>query len=117
LTADGVDDGYLHLTEIVRHHTAPVVILSACSAVPGPVLGPEGPIGLARAFLAAGSRSVIGTEWPVGPSAAVFAAHLHRYLAAGRSPTEAVRMAKLDLLADPATASPFHWGTWVVVGG
>lgn len=117
LTADGTDDGYLHLTEIVRRRAAPLVILSACSAVPGPVLGPEGPIGLARAFLAAGSRSVIGTEWPVGPSAATFATHLHRYLAAGRSPVEAVRMAKLDLLADPATSSPFHWGAWVVFGG
>ncbi len=117
LAPDRVDDGYLHLTEIVRQRAAPLVILSACSAVPGPVLGPEGPIGLARAFLAAGSRSVIGTEWPVGPSAAIFSAHLHRYLADGRPPVDAVRMAKLDLLADPATSSPFHWGTWVVFGG
>lgn len=117
LARDSTDDGFLHIAELAGHRMAPLVILSACSSVPGPVLGPEGPIGLARGFLAAGSRSVIGTQWPVGPSAAAFTTRLHRYLAGGIDPARAARLAKLDLLGDPATANPFHWGTWMVFGG
>lgn len=54
---------------------------------------------LATGVLAAGAKHVIGTRWPVADGcAAVLAFHLHRHLADGFPPAQALRAAQLDLL-------------------
>jgi hypothetical protein len=54
---------------------------------------------LATGLLAAGAKHVIGTRWPVADGcAAVLAFHLHRHLADGFPPAQALRAAQLDLL-------------------
>jgi CHAT domain-containing protein len=68
--ASPADDGRLTAAEI--HHlslAADLVFLSACRTASGRVSG-DGVVGLTRAFLAAGSRSVVATLWDVSDDVA-----------------------------------------------
>jgi CHAT domain-containing protein len=61
----GGDDGRLLADEIYDLRLdADVVVLSACRTALGPIEG-DGVIGLTRAFLSAGARSVVATQWDV----------------------------------------------------
>lgn len=116
LAADSANDGYLHLSEVAaRRVSARLVVLSACETLSGTLYNGEGLMGLARAFLAGGSRAVVATHWPVGSWAADLMAVFYRRLAAGDEPAAALRAAKLTLLENPATADPFFWAGFVLV--
>lgn len=76
----------------------PVIVIAGCQT--GQTGGGRGTVRtIASAFLAAGSRAVIGTLWDVGDEeAAALAVPLHRELAAGVPPKEALRNTQLRLL-------------------
>ena len=118
LAPDSARDGYLHLDEIPRYTPAGgVVILSACETLAGRFYIGEGLMGLARGFLAAGARSVVATQWPVGAATAGLMGRFHRELAAGQAPGTALRAAKLSFRRDPAVAHPFYWAGYVLMEG
>jgi CHAT domain-containing protein len=118
LVADSVEDGYLNLSEIAAARIgARLVVLSACETDAGPIYNGEGVMGLARAFLVSGAHSVIGTQWPVGPTMADLMGEFYRQLAAGESPSPALRAAKLALRSKRETAHPFYWAAAVLVAG
>ncbi len=65
LHRSGDNDGRLLADEIYDLRLdADLVVLSACRTALGPVEG-DGVIGFARAFLSAGARSVVATQWDV----------------------------------------------------
>ncbi len=118
LAADTANDGYLHLNEIATSRLAArLVVLSACETALGRLYEGEGPMGLARAFLASGARNVVATRWPVGAPAADLMAVFYRRLAAGASPASALREAMLALRRNPATANPFFWAGFLLIEG
>jgi CHAT domain-containing protein len=118
LAADSTNDGYLHFTEIAESGpAADLVILSACESTGGKVFRGEGAMSLARAFLESGSRAVVASLWPVGPSAAEFMREFHRGLATGSSPRAALAAAQRAMRKDPETANPFHWAGFVLIEG
>jgi CHAT domain-containing protein len=90
--ANTVDTRALGALKLVR---APVVVLAACSTASGPLFRGEGPLSLARPFLAAGARAVVATMWDIddAASAAVFIA-LHRALASGATAARALQAAQ-----------------------
>jgi len=118
--ADG-HDGWLHAFEVEElplHVTR--VVLSACESA-GPALSGEGLLGLARAFLIAGARSVLATTWTVDDEAsATFMAGYYAALLAGREPLAALREAQLGMRAAGregiSYAHPFFWAGYVHVG-
>ena len=123
--APGVaDDGELEVHEVFGLHlAADLVVLSACqtglaSGALGDVPAGDDWIGLARAFLSAGAGRVIATLWPVQDqaSAALMERFYQRY-ALDPDPGRALAAAQRALLADPATASPYYWAGFEVVGG
>lgn len=82
-------------------HGARLVILGGCATAAGPRDPFEGSMGLARAFLGAGARTVIATLWPVvdGDVSAILP-RIHRHLAAGERPAAAFREALLEGIPD-----------------
>lgn len=95
----------------------PLVVLAGCSSGQGRVLAGEGVQGLAHAFLIAGARAVIATLWPVDDDqSAVFLTRFYEHLAGGKTVGSALAATRAELRADPATAHPFAWAGYVVLG-
>lgn len=93
----------------------PLVVLSTCWSASGARVDAEGQLGIARSFLAGGTRSVIVTQWPVEDRAAArAAAQLHDALRAGVSPARAAARAREALRAQGA--SPAEWAALRAVG-
>ncbi len=116
LAAGGDDDGRLEARELMGLDLrGRVVVLSACRSADGPVVGGEGPMGLARALFQGGARTVVGTRWPLpDDSAAAFFDAFYAELAKGRTVSGAVgaaRAARRD-----AGDTPEVWAGVVVLG-
>jgi CHAT domain-containing protein len=96
---------------------ADFVVLSACETGLGQEVPGEGIVGLARAFLHAGSRAVVVSSWPVSDaSTAVLMDEMYRHGAAGVSLAEALRRARGGLRVESSTQHPFFWAPFVVYG-
>lgn len=99
---------------------ASLVALSACETNAGQFAEGEGVLSLARAFAYAGARSLVAGYWSVNDrsTANLFAA-FYRHLKSGLTKSEALRQAKLDMLAEPgadARKMPYHWAAFTLSG-
>ena len=76
----------------------------------------EGLVGFAWAFLRAGARHVVAGLWDVNDqSTAALMDVLYRELAAGKAPAEALRAAKLSLIATSGNLrKPYYWAPFQV---
>ncbi|HEY5814882.1 MAG TPA: CHAT domain-containing protein [Solirubrobacterales bacterium] len=96
---------------------AEIVILSACETGLGKLVKGEGMVGLSRAFLGGGARSLCVSLWKVPDrSTPKLMTHLYQELLAGHNRCEALRGAQLQMLEDPVFAHPFHWASFVMTG-
>jgi CHAT domain-containing protein len=120
----GEEDGVLTSDEIAALDLSGMewAVLSACGTGLGELAGPEGVLGLRRAFLAAGARTVFTSLWSVRDQPTrewMEALYRHRF-AEGAGTAEAARLAALDLLrsrrARKATTHPFEWAAFLAVG-
>ncbi len=115
------DDGLLTASEIARLRlNSDWVILSACNtAAPDGTLAAEGLSGLARAFIFAGSRSLLVSHWPVDSrAAALLTTRMLQELRKqpGIPKDEALRRAMLALMANKAYGHPLFWAPFVMIG-
>jgi CHAT domain-containing protein/tetratricopeptide (TPR) repeat protein len=114
------EDGVLQVMEIMRLKlNADVVTLSACRTGMGRIIGGEGVLGLTRAFLYAGSRSVVASLWNVNDTAtAELMKSFYANLKKGEPKDEALRQAKLSLLRGKQARwrHPYYWAPFVLVG-
>ncbi|MEZ4966061.1 MAG: CHAT domain-containing tetratricopeptide repeat protein [Saprospiraceae bacterium] len=99
---------------------ASLVLLSACETGAGEFAEGEGVLSLARAFAYAGAQSLIASHWSVNDrsTAELFAA-FYRQLEQGAGKSEALRQAKLHMLAQPgpdARKAPFYWAAFAFSG-
>jgi len=118
------NDGLLHAREIIDLNLdADLAVLSACETGNGRISPGEGVIGMSWAFLVAGARSVVVSQWRVN---SVSTTHLMKnfYQAMarqtdlnGRNKSEAIREASLSLLKDRRYRHPFYWAGFVLVSG
>jgi CHAT domain-containing protein len=113
----GEEDGFLQVSEIYGlRMDADLVVLSACQTARGILQRGEGVFGLSRIFFHAGARAVLSTLWPVSDKpSAVFMKKFYRYLVEGLSKSEAVRLAKLDMIRSKY-AHPAYWAAYVLNG-
>jgi CHAT domain-containing protein len=112
-------DGLLEASEIaLLRLDADLVVLSACNTAGGDGgFGGEALSGLARAFFQAGARSLLVSHWQVDSVATTrLMTALFGHRAVGDTP-EALRRAQLAMLAEPATAHPYFWAAFTLVGG
>jgi CHAT domain-containing protein/Tfp pilus assembly protein PilF len=116
LLADGVvGSGEIAALTLPLH---PLVVLAACGTFRGDAAHVAGMSSLARSFLIAGARGVVGTLWEVDDdvSATLFS-RFHEHLHTGARPAEALRAAQLEMLhaADGRQQHPASWAPVVLV--
>jgi len=111
-------NGYLRLGDIYKLKlSADLVVLSACDSSRGKDLKSEGTIGLPRAFLFAGSRSVLASLWKVDDDAAVaFMKSFYEGIKKGEVPSSALRGAQLEMSQGKQWSQPFYWAAFVLQG-
>ena len=100
--------------------TAELVVLSACQTGLGDLKEAEGTVGLQRAFLAKGARSVLVSLWSVSAAATdlLMKRFYTHWLDDPRHPTkaEALRLAQEDVRATPGYQHPRFWAAFQLVG-
>ena len=112
----GKDDGRLTVAEASSLDLGGrIVSLAACRTAGGAFLEGEGVQSLARGFLAAGARAVVGSLWPLrDDEAAEFFDAYYRRLGQGAAAAEAFTYAQRERIAAGAPAAA--WAGLVLVG-
>ena len=110
----------LHAYEIYsRKISSTLVLLSACNTGMGKVNSGEGVFSIARAYLLAGVKNVIYTQWSIADqSSAELMDRFYYYLSQGMPTDVALQKAKVDFIlkGDPVKAFPFYWAAYVIEG-
>ena len=113
------DSFKLYARDIIQHRLhADLVTISACYGSGEREYSGEGLVGLAWAFLRAGSRDVIAALWEVtDASTDQLMDRFYEELTNGAAPEVALRRAKLALLRGTAFHDPFYWAPFQLYEG
>jgi len=127
LAPDGRHDGLLTMAELLDdpalHLSAELVVLSACQTGLGQLQQAEGTVGLQRALLARGARTVLVSLWSVDDAATRLL--MQRFYSnwlgldgAPAAPTkaEALRRAQAEVRRTRSYAHPRYWSAFQLVG-
>jgi CHAT domain-containing protein len=124
LAPDRDHDGRLEVHEVFGLTlVADLVVLAACQTALGSGALTDVPagddwVGLSRAFLTAGARSVMASLWAVEDRAtATLMQRFYQRYAPGVDPAGTLAGAQRAMLASPATAHPYYWAGFEVIGG
>lgn len=118
LMAGGGEENQLGIDEIAGLTLqSGLAVLSACETALGEQVPGAALITLAAAFSQAGSQSILASLWKVHDAATRdFMVAFHRSLpTAGR--VGALQQAQWALIQRPATAHPFYWAPFILIGG
>ena len=119
---DGIarmEDYLLRMEDIAKVGIrAKLVVLSCCNTGRGKVLTAEGVVGISRAFLGSGARSVLMTLWPVDDAATktfmnVFYRSLMRH---NKSASEALHLSAEKLRKSSLYNHFRHWAAFALLG-
>ena len=115
------NDGLLEAREIMNLRlNADLAVLSACETARGRIGAGEGVVGMSWAFVAAGCRATVVSQWKVGSaSTSELMIGFYRRLAHRQprlSKAGALRLAALEMMKDPLYRHPFHWAAFILVG-
>ncbi len=116
--ASAGDDGLLEVPEIVRLGLrSDLAVLSACDTAVGTVQGQEGVANLSRAFLLAGSRSVVSTLWAIDDAfSATLMTTFYNSLSNGVAPSEALAAAQQYVVRRFQETAPWYWAGYMIEG-
>jgi CHAT domain-containing protein len=116
------EDGLLTVGEVLDalpSLSAELVVLSACQTGLGDLKQAEGTVGLQRAFLAKGARSVLVSLWSVSDEATEqLMKSFYTHWLGGDSKSEALRKAQQEVRGTPASRfyDPRYWAAFQLVG-
>ncbi|WP_319483041.1 CHAT domain-containing tetratricopeptide repeat protein [uncultured Draconibacterium sp.] len=114
------NDGWLNTADIYNLDlNANMTVLSACNTGIGKLQKGEGLMSLARGFLYAGCPSVVMSLWEVEDAAGTkIMTTFYKYLKAGKTKDEALRLAKLKYLEESNSrlAHPHYWMSFKCIG-
>jgi len=113
------DDGILTALEATGLNLwgTKLVTLSACDTGLGEVKNGEGVYGLRRAFVLAGTESLVMSLWPVSDyvTREMMTAY-YKGLEQGQGRGEALRQVQLAMLRRVDRAHPFYWASFIQAG-
>lgn len=113
------EDNILFSEEVYAlHMPVELITLSACETGLGKYQAGEGLVGLTRSFFYAGTRAVLVSMWKVqdASTAELMKNFYQAYLSKGRTKSEALRIAKLNMIRSEKYKHPFYWSPFVLVG-
>lgn len=120
---DTPEDGFLQSSEIFDLKLdSDLVVLSACETGLGKVIKGEGMVGLTRAFIFAGTPSIVVSLWTVADeSTSRLMIYFYKHLNKGLPKDEALREARLELMFEIEDdellySDPFYWGPFILNG-
>jgi CHAT domain-containing protein len=119
--SDGTNQGteLLSARDVVRLPELPgsVIVLSGCETSRHSADLTGEAHGLVRAFLVAGARAVVASQWRVdSPSTRVLMERFHSDLRESGDVAGSLRTAALALRASPETSHPYYWAAFMAVG-
>lgn len=116
---EGQNDGSLTVQEIYELdlREANLVVLSACETNGGQLTRGDDLTGLSRAFIYAGTPSIVASLWKVNDEATrlLVTTFLAEYRQ-GRSAAEALSVARAAVRNTPEYIHPYYWAGFVLVG-
>ena len=96
---------------------ARLVVLSSCHSGRGRILKGEGVVGIARAFLAAGARSVLVTLWAIDDEATmVFMKSFYQHLREGKTASVAIQQSMTSLRESEEYSEMRYWAPFQLIG-
>ena len=96
---------------------ARLVVLSCCHTGRGKILKGEGVVGMARAFLAAGARSVLVTLWAIDDEATMeFMKSFYQHLKDGKTASTAVHQSIKYLRESEKFSELRYWAPFQLIG-
>ena len=123
LAAGAGNDGALEMGEILGDSSlslrAELVVLSACETARGARTSSEGTIGIQRAFLARGAKSLIVSQWKVSDeSTRLLMTEFYRgWLDPLLGLDKAQALQRAQEIVRKQYPSPYYWGAFQLVGG
>jgi CHAT domain-containing protein len=118
LAGDAQNDGRLEAHEVYGLDltaATELVVLSACQTNVGAVSAGDEVVGLNRAFIYAGTPTVIASLWNVDDAAtALIMERFYTHLRSGANKGEALRQAQIEVRAK--YPHPFYWAAFVLTG-
>ena len=95
---------------------ARLVVLSCCHSGRGDIKA-EGVVGIARAFLGAGARSVLVSLWAIDDEATLeFMKHFYQHLLDGRKASDALSQAMRCMRESDQFSEVKYWAPFVLIG-
>jgi CHAT domain-containing protein len=118
LSSGNGEDGRLEAGEIFDMDiNADLVVTSACQTAIGQIGKGDEIVGLTRAFIYAGARSVLGSLWNISDEAtASLMMDFYRNMKS-LDEAEALRQAQLKMINSKEYNSPFFWAPFYITGG
>ena len=112
------EDGMLYAAEAYNLDLgADLVVLSSCESGMGKLVKGEGLMTLTRGFLYSGAKNVLVSLWKVfDEHTSQLMIEFYKQMLAGKSYSAALREAKLKMIANPNTAFPASWASFVLIG-
>ena len=109
------EDYILKMSDVLKVRLrARLVVLSCCHSGRGELMS-EGVVGVARAFLAAGARSVLASLWAIEDRATMeFMKSFYQHLADGQSASVALHQAMKTLRNSNFAVK--HWAPFILIG-
>ena len=95
---------------------AKLVVLSCCHSGRGKIKA-EGVVGIARAFLGAGARSVIASLWAIEDKATMeFMTNFYKHFMAGQSASESLNLTMKQMRKSDEFCAVKQWAPFVLIG-
>lgn len=120
LQSADAEDGNVFSGEIFNLKlNADLAVLSACQTGLGKFSKGEGVIGLSRALVYAGARSIMVSYWSVADeSTAGLMTDFYKNLLNQPKPdfSQALRTAKIKMISEGKYAAPYYWAPFVLIG-
>lgn len=113
------EDGHLEVHEVFNLDLTGtnLVVLSGCGTGLGAATEGDDVVDFSRAFLYAGSPSVLATLWPVDDAAsAALMESFYRHLRQGQSPASALQTAQMEISQQEKWKAPYYWAGYTLIG-